>query len=189
MKTKNSKFIENMLKEHVLLLVFQNNMRKMQEVLQSYLRYQFERYALTSILIRLGRVNPMQLTSKSRFCTMLVQRMLCMKGQRDLQHVLTHMKSILSRRRNFNKLAATCVATLEGHSKSVISVEFHPTAPLLATGSWDNTAKLWRLSSDNSSATCVETLKDNKWISDVSFHPTEPVIAVGSYNNIVNILC
>jgi WD40 repeat protein len=35
------------------------------------------------------------------------------------------------------------VATLAGHSDPVTSVAFHPTAPLLATGSWDNTVKLW----------------------------------------------
>jgi WD40 repeat protein len=40
--------------------------------------------------------------------------------------------------------AATCLATLQGHSKTVLSVAFHPSAPLLATGSDDNSAKLWR---------------------------------------------
>jgi len=35
------------------------------------------------------------------------------------------------------------VATLQGHSFYVTSVAFHPTAPLLATGSWDNTVKVW----------------------------------------------
>ena len=37
-----------------------------------------------------------------------------------------------------------CVATLAWHSCPVYSVAFHPTAPLLATGSYDKTAKLWR---------------------------------------------
>jgi WD40 repeat protein len=36
------------------------------------------------------------------------------------------------------------VATRAGHSIYVYSVAFHPTAPLLATGSWDDTLKLWR---------------------------------------------
>jgi WD40 repeat protein len=36
------------------------------------------------------------------------------------------------------------VATLEGHSRPVRSVAFHPTAPLLATGSGDMTVRLWR---------------------------------------------
>ena len=40
--------------------------------------------------------------------------------------------------------SATCVATLAGHSRSVLSVAFHPTAPLLATASMDHTAKVWR---------------------------------------------
>jgi WD40 repeat protein len=38
------------------------------------------------------------------------------------------------------------VATLEGHSGYVMSVAFHPTVPLLATGSWDRTAKLFEIS-------------------------------------------
>ena len=42
------------------------------------------------------------------------------------------------------KPEVTCVATLAGHSNSVWSVAFHPTAPLLATGSDDKTVKLWR---------------------------------------------
>ena len=46
-------------------------------------------------------------------------------------------------------MLATCVATLEGHTSYVLSVAFHATAPLLATGSRDNTAKLWELNLGN----------------------------------------
>ena len=77
--------------------------------------------------------------------------------------------------------SATYVATLQGHSYRVYSVAFHPTAPLLATGSMDNTAKLWRLSSDNSSATCVATLEGhNNWVHSVAFHPSGKLLATGS---------
>jgi WD40 repeat protein len=89
--------------------------------------------------------------------------------------------------------SATCVATLEGHSNPLVCVTFHPTAPVLATGSHDcistgrkdNTAKLWWLSSDNSSATCVATLQghSNNGIASVAFHATAPVLATGSHNN------
>ena len=87
---------------------------------------------------------------------------------------------------------ATCVATLDqsngGHSNFVSSVAFHPTAPLLATGSTDRTVKLWRLYSDNSSATCVATLEGHQYsISSVAFHPTAPLLVTGSYDNTVRL--
>ena len=75
-------------------------------------------------------------------------------------------------------------STLEGHSGIVQSVAFHPTVPLLATGSWDITAKLWRFSPDGSRATCVATLeggtgyRSHFW--SVAFHPTAPLLATGS---------
>ena len=63
------------------------------------------------------------------------------------------------------------LATLE--ENQVNSVAFHPTAPLLATGSNDTTVKLWLLSSDNSSATCVATLEGHRSpVMSVAFHPT-----------------
>jgi WD40 repeat protein len=37
------------------------------------------------------------------------------------------------------------VATLEGHSGWVTSVAFHTTEPLLVTGGYDNTVKLWKI--------------------------------------------
>ena len=37
-----------------------------------------------------------------------------------------------------------CVATLKGHRSSVWSIAFHPTAPLLVSGSSDNAVKMWR---------------------------------------------
>ena len=56
------------------------------------------------------------------------------------------------------------IASLGGHGNSVTSVAFHPTEPLLATGSSDTTAKLWSFNpngsaSDNMLATCVATLR------------------------------
>ncbi len=77
----------------------------------------------------------------------------------------------------------TCVATLAGHSNYVCSVAFHPTAPLLATGSSDSTAKLWRFSPDGSAATCVATLAEHSsyvWL--VAFHPTAPLLVTGSWD-------
>ena len=86
----------------------------------------------------------------------------------------------------FRNTTATCVATLEGHSRGVSSVAFHPTAQLLATGSLDATVKLWQLSCDNSSATCVAILKGHS-VYSVAFHPTAPLLASGSCDRTVKL--
>jgi len=85
-----------------------------------------------------------------------------------------------------NNMSATCVATLRGHCHWVSSVAFHPKLPLLATGSWDNTAKLWRFNPhgsarDNMSATCEAYLMGHTHVvTSVAFHPTLPILATGS---------
>ena len=77
-------------------------------------------------------------------CAMLARRLLCFNGECAVRDALRLGTSALSRRHFFRNLSATCVATLEGHSNSVYSVAFHPTAPLLATGSSYYTVRLWR---------------------------------------------
>ena len=78
----------------------------------------------------------------------------------------------------------TCVATLAGHSSTVRYVAFHPSAPLLATGSSDKTAKLWRMSADGTAATCVATLAGHSdLVYSVAFHPSAPLLATGSWDN------
>jgi WD40 repeat protein len=69
---------------------------------------------------------------------------------------------------------------VEGHSRGVSSVEFHPTAQLLATGSNDKTVMLWRLSSDNSSATRKANMYHGDDVTSVAFHPTAPLLAFSS---------
>jgi WD40 repeat protein len=92
-------------------------------------------------------------------------------------------------------LSETCIATLEGkqgHRQEVVSVAFHPTEPILATGSWDHTAKLWHFNphgsaSDNMLATCVATMKGihghTGAVTSVAFHPELPLLATGSDDN------
>ena len=73
--------------------------------------------------------------------------------------------------------------TLVGENSSdyVNSVAFDPTGLLLATGSDDDTAKLWRFSPDGSTATCVATLAEHSgYVWSVAFHPTGLLLATGS---------
>jgi len=100
---------------------------------------------------------------------------------------------------NPNGSAVTCMATLDssndGHRSIVNSVAFHPTLPLLATGSNDTNVKLWHLDKPDGSmwrATCVTTLDrskggHNNGVCSVAFHPTLPLLATGSYDSTVKL--
>jgi WD40 repeat protein len=87
-------------------------------------------------------------------------------------------------------------------------VAFHPTEPILASGSNDQTVKLWRLNSDCKGAKCFATLKTQaapaaeqpsanksmnakqEWpgrVKSVSFHPKLPILASGCEDKTVQI--
>jgi len=94
-----------------------------------------------------------------------------------------HARGVMSRRYfvGLRPFDPKVNSTLQGHSDSVRSVAFHPSAPYLATGSFDRTAKLWLLNADCSAATCVSTLQGHSdWVRSVAFHPSAPYLATGS---------
>ena len=81
------------------------------------------------------------------------------------------------------------VATLRKHSSSVRCVAFHPTTPLLATGSEDKTVILWCLKPDYSSTTCDVILKGHSGsVTSVAFHPTAPLMATSSTDKTVKFI-
>ena len=175
--------IEALVAQPAFLFAFQTSLKQLRAVFPSRFRFRFERNPLSAMPIRLGHVNRLLLTAQGRLCTLLAQRLLSAPCHFRVDHLALGTR-VVSKRHAFHNSSATCVATLQGHKNSVYSVAFHPTAPVLATGSWDNTAKLWRLSSDNSSATCVATLEGHSGdVHVVAFHSTAPVLATGSWDN------
>jgi len=73
-------------------------------------------------------------------------------------------------------------STLRGHSNGVTSVSFHPTEPILVTGSYDKTAKLWRFSPDDGvDLSPVSSLDGHIFgIMSVAFDPKGRFLATGS---------
>ena len=172
--------IDALVQQPAFLHGFQTGLKQLQDVFPSRFRFCFERNSLSAMPTHLHRMNRLLLITKGRLSAMLVQRLLSASCQFNADHFQLG-KSILSRNHTFDNSSVTCVATMAGHSTSVISVAFHPTAQLLATGSGDSTAKLWRLSSDNSSATCVATLAGHSdHVYSVAFHPMGSLLATGS---------
>ena len=74
--------------------------------------------------------------------------------------------------------------TLEGHSDYVISMAFSPDGKLLASGSSDNTIKLW----DTHSEASLKTIKrHNDTVGTLAFSSDNKQLASGSMNSFMNI--
>ncbi len=96
-----------------------------------------------------------------------------------MTRALKHGNAVISRRHSVSikKCELVCACTLPLCCRDVSSVAFHPSAPYVETGSWDNTAKLWPLNADCSAATCVSTLREHRdHVHSVVFHPSAPYL-------------
>ena len=165
-RRRNPELIGDLVARPAFLHSFQAAVKQLEAVFPSRYRRSFDANALNAMRSRVTvcSENRLLLIIGGRLCAMLARRLLCFNGECAVRDALMLGTSALSRRHFFRNSSATCVATLEGHMYAVYSVAFHPTAPLLTTGSYDNTVRLWLLSCDNSSATCVATLEGHSEI-------------------------
>ena len=136
-----------------------------------------------ALLVSIGVPQRLAVVCRGGLSALLVQRLICFGRERAVKRALKHATCVMSRRHfvGLKERIPTCVSTLQGHSSSVTSVAFHPSAPYLATGSVDTTAKLWLLNADCSVATCVSTLRGHSsYVFSVAFHPSAPYLATCS---------
>ena len=96
---------------------------------------------------------------------------------RQTRNILATMGCILSR---------TSTLAFRGHRDRVSSVAFQPTnGSLLATGSYDGTAKVW----NTETGECIMTLEGHtRGVSSVAFHSTNAsILATGSFDETAKI--
>ena len=143
-RRRNAQLIGDFIACPAFLYAFQTAVKQLQAVFPSRYGRSFQINASNAIRSHVSSQNRLSLITGGRLCVILAQRLLCFNGERAVRYALRLGTRVLSRRHFFRKSSATCVATLKGHGSPVRSVAFHPTAPLLATGSNDKTVRLWR---------------------------------------------
>ncbi|SCV71944.1 BQ2448_4638 [Microbotryum intermedium] len=77
-----------------------------------------------------------------------------------------------------------CSSSLDGHASPILCASFSPTGRILATGSGDNTCRLWNLDTE----TPQSTLKGHTgWLLCVEWDGLERTVATGSMDNSVRL--
>ncbi len=79
------------------------------------------------------------------------------------------------------------LATLSGHSKQVRSVDFSPNGKMIASGSWDQTIKLWNIDTKKEIALLSGGSVFGELVDQVAFSPDGKTIAFGLSGGIVRL--
>ncbi|MBS9385956.1 MAG: TonB family protein [Dolichospermum sp. BR01] len=83
-----------------------------------------------------------------------------------------------------NRFIGNLLQTLTGHSYSVISVAYSPDGQTLASGSYDNTIKLWDVKTGN----LLQTLTGHSdYVNSVAYSPDGQTLASGSFDDTIKL--
>ena len=82
------------------------------------------------------------------------------------------------------RVTVELIRTLSGHTALVCSVTFSPDGRLLASGSWDETIKLWEVATGRA----IRTLSGHTdYVHSVAFSPDGKLLASGSYGKTITL--
>ncbi|MEM9509343.1 MAG: NB-ARC domain-containing protein [Cyanobacteria bacterium P01_E01_bin.35] len=73
---------------------------------------------------------------------------------------------------------ATCIKTIEGHEQYVVSIVWHPTLNLLASGSIDRTVRVWDLATQE----CLRVLEHDNYVWSIAWSHNGDLLASASHD-------
>ena len=99
----------------------------------------------------------------------------------------------------WNYRSKECIATLQGHTNEITSIRFHPSMPLLVSGSRDSKVKFWCIEPDLAKTSCCKTLDyitelDSRpgFVASIEFGPnhqngTDSLLATGTFSGMLRL--
>ena len=99
----------------------------------------------------------------------------------------------------WNYRSKECIATLQGHTNEITSIRFHPSMPLLVSGSRDSKVKFWCIEPDLAKTSCCKTLDyitelDSRpgLVTSIEFGPnhqngTDSLLATGTFSGMLRL--
>jgi WD40 repeat protein len=99
----------------------------------------------------------------------------------------------------WSKENPNCIATLQGHTNEITSIRFHPSMPLLVSGSRDSKVKFWCIEPDVAKTSCCKTLDYSTeldsgpgLVTSIEFGPnhqngTDSLLATGTFSGMLRL--
>jgi len=101
---------------------------------------------------------------------------------KNLKNILGRT-AILNVNQHNNNIVYQPIMTLLGHTDIVTSIAYSPDGGNIASGSWDNSVKVW----DVMSGVITATLKHSNHVDSVTYSPDGKYIASGSWDKTVKV--
>jgi WD40 repeat protein len=138
-----------------------------------------------ALLTTIGMSQRLAVISRGALLVSLLEKLTRFRSERSVKRALKHASAVMSRMHflGLKHGALKCMTTIR-HNHYVMSVAF--SGNNIATGSWDNTAKVCHLN-PNGSAKTLFNIRHTRYVNSVALNPSAPYLATGGWGCSVNL--